>query len=874
MSLKSAGAKGEGKLDLPGVSLSRITPVPVPPQFISRLHLLDWLEESAPRTIVIMAPGGFGKTMLAAQWAARYPGKVAWHSASRQDSSRDAIFSFVAAIRKVRPDFAPWVDDLIATEFDRVAAAIKICNEIATWDEDLYYVFDNVDHLPPEHIEIFQAWTENAPLNTKTISLRSTMPVVTYSRAVNMDAIRFLTSADLFFTPEEIDLLVEQQGLDATDPAIKSALALAAGWPAGVQMVLNTIAEHGSFNVTGSRVTSDLRHQHLIATALSHLSEAEVTLLKQLSFYEVFDREIIQSLAVSSTPEQALAALTRDQIFVYRVDESASEYRMNEIIRSYLTLKLRDEFEFMNKVIAQTAEYYLSQKDFLKALILLEQLGDTEKILKIAQENLLQIMFTANRPLFYRCIESLESHLRLDEAGSLYFRAAFEAVTGNRESATILLQRLRDSLALQPSDQVGTAELGLLETRLELLCGNLNAVITQAQAFLELPESDRTSAVAHVITIYRAGATAAFLMEDHETLVAMHQATITTPAPTPEFVPTISIPAISALVALADGRLRDAVELSLTALDNAEKFGISGMFFPFEAVYCLADAYREYLELEKAKEVIERYLPLATEFGQVHWVAALYAKLALVEIGAGDVAASLHAIRAARAVCEGPLFGRDLFRVIDEHELLVRAALIDVERISELLYRMPLTKTPRAFIVAYEAQKDPSKAAALLKDFPAGTPREEINKELISAQIFGNSPGTARSHLQNALKIAMNNGFRAIFTLQSQRTQNYILEIATKQPTVYLEQLSTLIRDRISKSEQAGGLAARGGIPLTKRELDILRRLATGLPISQIAGSIHISQNTIKTHLKNLYRKMQVESREEAVTRGRELSLL
>ncbi|MEI6120546.1 MAG: LuxR C-terminal-related transcriptional regulator, partial [Actinomycetes bacterium] len=49
---------------------------------------------------------------------------------------------------------------------------------------------------------------------------------------------------------------------------------------------------------------------------------------------------------------------------------------------------------------------------------------------------------------------------------------------------------------------------------------------------------------------------------------------------------------------------------------------------------------------------------------------------------------------------------------------------------------------------------------------------------------------------------------------------------------------------------------------------------ATGLPITQIATSLHISNNTIKTHLKNVYRKMNVESREEAVIRGRELALL
>ena len=63
-------------------------------------------------------------------------------------------------------------------------------------------------------------------------------------------------------------------------------------------------------------------------------------------------------------------------------------------------------------------------------------------------------------------------------------------------------------------------------------------------------------------------------------------------------------------------------------------------------------------------------------------------------------------------------------------------------------------------------------------------------------------------------------------------------------------------------------------IPLTKRELEILRRLGTNSPITKIATALHISNNTIKTHLKNVYRKLNVESRDEAVARGMELSLL
>ena len=266
-----------------------------------------------------------------------------------------------------------------------------------------------------------------------------------------------------------------------------------------------------------------------------------------------------------------------------------------------------------------------------------------------------------------------------------------------------------------------------------------------------------------------------------------------------------------------------------------------------------------------------KYLPLAEQFNQSHWIAAFKSKLALIAIGRGDISESLACIRSAREVVSGQTFSPDISRIIDEHELLVRVALVDNERISELLYRMPQTRTTSSFTTSYHAQRDPSNAQKILDAFPANNPREYLTKELISAQVFGENPARARQHLESAIDIAMKNGFKAIFGLQGARTQNYLLDIAAKHPTVYMEQLATMIRDKIKKTEHS---SSSGGIPLTKRELDILRRLSTGLPIVQIAATLHISQNTIKTHLKNLYRKMKVESRDEAVTRGRELSLL
>jgi ATP/maltotriose-dependent transcriptional regulator MalT len=62
--------------------------------------------------------------------------------------------------------------------------------------------------------------------------------------------------------------------------------------------------------------------------------------------------------------------------------------------------------------------------------------------------------------------------------------------------------------------------------------------------------------------------------------------------------------------------------------------------------------------------------------------------------------------------------------------------------------------------------------------------------------------------------------------------------------------------------------------PLTKRELDVLRYLPTRLSNVDIGERLRISQNTVKTHLKDIYRKLRVRSRNEAVVVAVRIGLL
>ncbi len=62
--------------------------------------------------------------------------------------------------------------------------------------------------------------------------------------------------------------------------------------------------------------------------------------------------------------------------------------------------------------------------------------------------------------------------------------------------------------------------------------------------------------------------------------------------------------------------------------------------------------------------------------------------------------------------------------------------------------------------------------------------------------------------------------------------------------------------------------------PLSDRKLDVLRLLSDGLTNQEIAQALHVSVNTVKTHLKTIYGKLGVHNRREATARAKKLGLV
>ena len=149
----------------------------------------------------------------------------------------------------------------------------------------------------------------------------------------------------------------------------------------------------------------------------------------------------------------------------------------------------------------------------------------------------------------------------------------------------------------------------------------------------------------------------------------------------------------------------------------------------------------------------------------------------------------------------------------------------------------------------------------------------EVEAWLIAAVAAGNNREDHRANaaVQTAIGLAMDDEIRRPFTLFDTqglpRLLAHVLRVIPAEQALAREFLAGFTRD--NQRPFVGGLIE----PLTDRELMVLEHLPTMLSNAEIAGEMYVSVNTVKAHLKTLYRKLDVSSRREAVARARVLNL-
>jgi DNA-binding CsgD family transcriptional regulator len=330
--------------------------------------------------------------------------------------------------------------------------------------------------------------------------------------------------------------------------------------------------------------------------------------------------------------------------------------------------------------------------------------------------------------------------------------------------------------------------------------------------------------------------------------------------------------AIKALNYYEEGNYIKASEFAKMGVASAEANGYVSLSASLDCKYIVARTLFEFAKLDQALIELDELKKDAKNNKSVLFYVLAETFAIRILTAQSKVAEALERLNNLHLEIDPIAKQNDLAWLIDVTELYIRFILSDVARAQLLIERspdLPYVRHVKAALAENIGMKTASKEEVL--KFSERTYKEQIYKYLYLSE-FKSEGGTGpKDWMKKAIEIGEITGCREMFIRQTNYHIDLIIELAKDQPSMYLEELA---RDCIKRLNQRTEARLANSENLTSREVDVLKHLATGKSVEEIGKTLHISKNTMKTHLRNIYRKLEVAGRSEAVVKGKKLLLI
>ena len=330
--------------------------------------------------------------------------------------------------------------------------------------------------------------------------------------------------------------------------------------------------------------------------------------------------------------------------------------------------------------------------------------------------------------------------------------------------------------------------------------------------------------------------------------------------------------AIKALNYYEEGNYVKANEFAKMGIASAQANGFTGINAPLDCKYMVARTLFEFSKLDQALiELDELKVEARRNRSDLFYVLAETFAIRILTTQS-KIPEALERLKQLNEEIDPISKKNDLAWLIDVTELYIRFILNDAARCNILIARspdLPYVRHVKSALAENNGAKTLTREEVI--DLPERTYKEQIYKYMYLSEFKAESGKTPKYWMKKALKLGEITGCRELFIRQGDHHINLIIEITKEDHSYYLEELSRDCIKRLKARSEAGKAGSEG---LTNREIDVLKHLASGKSLDAISKTLHISKNTMKTHLRNIYRKLEVSGRVDAVVKGQKLLLI
>jgi ATP/maltotriose-dependent transcriptional regulator MalT len=856
---------GEIKL-LSGVSTSRTHIPTLPPGYLNRKRLFPLLENSPSGTTLVIAPAGYGKSSLVAQWAQGK--KVIWMTIADGDSLNEMSAMMIAATRNVIPSFGSWFEKeqpMRPTEVVR-----RWGNELIDTNQDYVFVLDILRNENSREVDIAVQLIEQFPSNIHFVAIRRNPIESIYAVCASRGPLKVVSAQDLRFSEDEILNLAQNKIRDLTKESLE-VLHSANGWPSATSLLVEHISiQKNRVDLSKIMISGVEPLRSLALFVVNELNPEVVKMAEVLSVLEVFDLDVARFLLGESFSVDLISSIAiQGEIFTFARGENES-FVFSQMMREVFLERLRRDPAKLMKIHAKLIGYYEDRGLITLAIEHAFQSGDAEKIAELfpPAARMKQAQGLGGDLVRWSAYASMNP----DDG---YLKGLTVKIVG-------LLANLDFSAAKVEIDRLdlGAEKSVAKEFYLQYVAGARAYINASVGNFSEVESNVARAMPSDVpcylgvddqINLLRVLATRFYIFDETNEVEEIAARARDLASQTTIDTSHTFLLSIEAMALHQRGEYRRAHEVASMAISQCKKNRFVGLHGPLDAMYIKARCLLEFSKRDEGIILLEELRHLAYTWKQWHWYFAADNHLIQDFCLNGRQGDALERIRLSRELVSSFDFSNSLSDIIDLNEMFIRRILNDYDRLEKLIKRAPHSRQTRMMKMELDEYRQSKSLIIDVKNLPERTPREKIWKYIVEADHNIDSEKVALPAIRSALKVAANVGAIETFLRQSNELGNLIIKIASENPTVYNEELASAMAKRIRDRESQ---MQEGRPTLTKRELEILRQLSTGRTLTVIAGELHISQNTMKTHLKNLYRKMEAEGRKDAVEKASALFLL